>query len=57
MTTPFKGLSPLTPRFIEVDYAAPDGGCCVSGFSSGSQASLPDDPLPATTTPHPSATQ
>ncbi len=47
MTTPFKALNPFTPRFIEIDYVAPDGGCCSLSSSSGSQQSLPDDdPVP-----------
>lgn len=47
MTTPFKALNPFTPRFIEINYVAPDGGCCALSSSSGSQQSLPDDdPVP-----------
>ena len=46
MTTPFKALNPFTPRFIEINYVAPDGGCCALSSSSGSQQSLPDDDLP-----------
>ena len=45
MTTPFKALNPFTPRFIEVEYVAPDGGCC-SISSSPTQQSFPDDPVP-----------
>jgi len=41
MSTPFKALSPFTPRFPEVDYIAPDGGCCMSS-SSGSTISFPE---------------
>jgi len=31
MTTPFKSLSPFSPRFFEMNYVAPAGACCV-GF-------------------------
>jgi hypothetical protein len=49
MTTPFRALNPFTPRFVEIDYTAAEGGCC-SSLSSGSQVSLPDDPFPGETT-------
>lgn len=44
MTTPFKALNPLTPRFVEINYVAPDGGCCAISSSSGSYVSYPDIP-------------
>lgn len=46
MTTPFKALNPFTPRFVEVPYVAPDGGCCALSSSSGSYVSYPDIPPP-----------
>lgn len=30
MSTPFKSLVPLTPRFIEIEYTAQAGECCVA---------------------------
>lgn len=48
MTTPFKALNPFTPRFIEISYIAPDGGCCALSSSGGGQV-FPDDPIPPET--------
>jgi hypothetical protein len=44
MTTPFKALNPFTPRYVEIDYVAADGGCCAMSSSSGSQQVFPPDP-------------
>lgn len=35
MTTPFKSLVPFSPRYVEIEYIAPTGDCCVAA-SSGS---------------------
>lgn len=48
MTTPFKALNPFSPRYIEINYVAPDGGCCAIS-SSGGGTVFPDDPIPPET--------
>jgi hypothetical protein len=42
MTTPFRALAPLTPRFVEIEYFALAGECCVSTTTDTSTTSGDD---------------